>query len=179
MKTKNISIKEKIKEYFFVNPTAKLRVREIEKKLNLPIPSVIRYCKELMEEGLLTTIKTGNVVFYTSDRANSLFILEKKLFNIKSLYTSELIEFLKTELSNPPIIVFGSYSKGEDIEESDIDLYIETPSKIQPSLEKFEKILNRKIQIFEHKNINEIKNKNLANNIINGIVLNNYVEVFK
>jgi len=27
--------------------------------------------------------------------------------------------------------------------------------------------------------LNEIKNINLANNIINGIILNNYVEVFK
>jgi hypothetical protein len=51
--------------------------------------------------------------------------------------------------------------------------------KKQISLEKFEKILKRKIQVFQHKNLDEIKNKNLANNIINGIILNNFIEVFK
>ena len=46
-------------------------------------------------------------------------------------------------------------------------------------LNKFENILNRKIQIFNYKNINEIKNKELSNNIINGIILNGFLEVFK
>ena len=175
MRTKNI--KQKIREHFFINPTAKLRVREIEKRLKLPLPSVIRYCKELKEEDILTTIKTGNVVFYTGNRGSENFLLEKKLFNIKSLYVSGLIEFLKIELSNPVILVFGSYSKGEDIENSDIDLYIETPSKKEINLDKFEKILERKIQSFRHKSISEIRNKELADNIINGIVLNGFIEV--
>lgn len=177
MKTKNI--KQKIREHFFINPTIKLRVREIEKFLKLPLPSVIRYCKELKEEEILTTIKTGNIVFYTGDRASSNFLLEKKLFNLKSLYDSGLIEFLKVELSNPVVILFGSYSKGEDTENSDIDLYIETPSKKEINLEKFEKELKRKIQSFRHKNIGEIKNLHLSNNIINGVILNNHIEVFK
>jgi predicted nucleotidyltransferase len=175
MRTKNI--KQKIREHFFINPTAKLRVREIEKLIKLPLPSVIRYCKELKEEDILTTIKTGNVVFYTGNRGSENFLLEKKLFNIKSLYVSGLIEFLKIELSNPVILVFGSYSKGEDIENSDIDLYIETPSKKEINLDKFEKILERKIQSFRHKSIGEIRNKELADNIINGIVLNGFIEV--
>ena len=37
----------------------------------------------------------------------------------------------------------------------------------------------RKIQIFNFKNIKEIKNVFLANNILNGITLNNFIEVFK
>ena len=37
----------------------------------------------------------------------------------------------------------------------------------------------RSIEVFQHKNLNEISNPHLANNIINGITLNNYIEVFK
>jgi len=172
-------IKQKIKEYFFVNPGSRLRVREIERVLKIPLPSVIRYCKELKKEGILTTIKIGNVFFYTADRTNENFLIEKKLYNIKSLYNSGLVEFLKINLNNPAIIVFGSYSRGEDMETSDIDLYIETLSKKELNLEKFEKILKRKIQIFRHASLNEIRNVNLANNILNGVILNNYVEVFR
>ncbi len=170
-------IKQTIREYFFINPTAKLRVREIERILKLPLPSVIRYCKELEKEDILTTIKTGSVNFYTASRSETYF-LEKKLYNIKQTYESGLVEYLKIELSNPTIVLFGSYAKGEDIENSDIDLYIETPSKKQANIEKFKKILKRDIQVFRHKSIKEITNLNLANNIINGIILNNYIEVF-
>ena len=172
-------IKGRIRVYFFVNPNSKLRVREIEKELNVPLPSVIRYVKELNNEGILKIIKTGNVVFYSADRSSQKYTLEKKLFNIRSLYSAGLIEYLKIELSNPTIIVFGSYSKGEDIESSDIDLYIETPSKIEIDLGKFEKLLKRKIEIFRYKNIGNVRNVHLANNIINGFNLNGFVEVFR
>jgi len=173
------SIKETIKEYFLINPTAKLRVREIERTLNLPLPSVIRYCKELEKERILITLKIGNITFYTANRSNDKFLLEKKLHNIKLIYESGLIEYLKQELSNPAIVLFGSFAKGEDTEESDIDLYIETPSKKKITLKKFEIFLKRDIQVFQHKNIKEISNPHLANNVINGITLNNYIEVFK
>lgn len=173
------NIKDKIEEYFFVNPTVKLRVRQIERELNLSLPSVIRYVKELEKEKILIKSETGNVVFYSGDRISKNFLLEKKLFNIRNLYSSGIIDFLIMELSNPVIIVFGSYAKGEDIENSDIDLYIETPSKKEVKLEKFEKMLKRKIQVFFHKNIGEIKNLGLANNILNGIRLNGLVEVLK
>jgi len=139
---------------------------------------VIRYCKELEKEEILSKIKIGTVSFYTAYRSSTKFLLEKKLHNIKSLYTSGLVDFLKEELSNPSIILFGSYAKGEDLENSDIDLYIETPSKKQVNLDRFEKITGRKIQLFVHKNIHDVKNKDLANNIINGFLLNGFVEVF-
>jgi predicted nucleotidyltransferase len=171
-------IKERIKNHFFINPSDKLRVREIERKLKLSLPSVIRYCKELKKEGLLSTIEIGNVKFYTASKTNT-FFLEKRLYNIKQIYLSGLIGYLKKELNNPTIVLFGSFAKGEDTEDSDIDLYIESPSRKQLDLSKFEKKLERDIQIFDHGNIREIKNVHLANNIINGITLNKYIEVFK
>lgn len=172
------SIKEQIREYFFVNPTIQLRVRHIEKTLSLPLPSVIRYVKELEKEGILKHDVIGNITFYSADRASKNFLLEKKLFNIKSLYMSGLVEYLIYNYHNPTIFLFGSYSKGEDIEESDIDLYIEIPQKKSINLEKFEKKLKRGIQIFIYKNIQQVENKELANNIINGTSLNGFSEVF-
>lgn len=177
MKQKNI--KQRIEEFFYLNPTIKIRVRQLEKRLKLPLPSVIRYCKELEKQGILKKTKTDNVAFYSADRTNKNYLICKKLFNIGSLYTSGLIDCLVEELSNPAIIVFGSYAKAEDIENSDIDLYIETPSNKKINLKKFEEKLQRKIQIFKQKNIREINNPHLSNNIINGILLNGFIEVFK
>jgi len=173
------NIKQRIKEYFLQNPTARLRVRGIERATGLPLPSVIRYTKELEKEGILKTITTGGVVFYGADRTNKHFLLEKRLFNIRQIYEAGLVDYLKQELSNPPIVLFGSYANGEDTEDSDVDLYIETPSQKRINLEMFETKLQRRIQVFRHKTIREIRNVHLANNIVNGITLNNYLEVFK
>jgi len=172
------NIKQTIKEHFFVNPTSKLRVRQIERLLKFPLPSVIRYCKELKKEGIVTTVKTGNVVFYTADRTSESFLLEKKLFNIKQLYESGLVKYIKEELHNPAIIVFGSFAKGEDIESSDIDLYIETASKKEIGVNSFERILKRRVQIFKSKSIKGMPNQHLANNILNGVIVNGFIEVF-
>lgn len=161
-----------------MKPNAKHRVREIERILKLPLPSVIRYCKELEQEDILAINRIGSVSFYTASRSET-YLLEKKLYNIKQVYGSGLINYLKIELSNPAIVLFGSFAKGEDIENSDIDLYLETPSKKQVDLENFKKILKREIQIFRYKDLKEITNPHLANNIINGIIVNSYIEVFK
>lgn len=166
-------------EYFFINPNAKLRVREIERTLKIPLPSVIRYCRELQKESILTAVKTGKVTFYTGNWGSEKYHLEKKIHNLRKIYESGIIEYIRQELINPVIVLFGSFAKGEDTEESDIDLYIETPSKKEIKLGKFEKLLKRKIQIFRNNNLNEISNHYLANNIINGIILNNYLEIFK
>ncbi len=178
MRRKNITIKDSIREYFFLNPATKLRIRHIEKTMNLSLPSVIRYCKELKEEGILTTVKIGNVVFYTANRGGDKFLLEKKLFNIKQIYLSGIIGYLRRELGNPAVVLFGSYSRGEDTAESDIDLYVQTLSKKSINLRQYEKTLKRRIQIFRYKNIREVPNTHLANNIVNGIVVNGFIEVF-
>ena len=175
MKRKNIKVV--LKEYFYMFPSVKMRVRQLERTLNLPLPSIIRYCRELESEKILRRQVIGNVTFYTSNRVEE-FFLEKKLFNIKSLHESGLLNFLKIELSNPVIILFGSYARGEDVESSDIDLYIETLSKKKLNLKKYEEKLSRNIHIFEKRSIKQIKNKHLVNNILNGITLNNQIEVF-
>ena len=173
---RNYNIKDGIKGYFFMNPTAKLRVRQIEREMKMPLPSVIRYCKELEKEEILKKESVSGVSTYSADRASKKFLIAKKLFNIKVIFESGLIEHIIKEYSNPVIALFGSYSKGEDIEDSDIDLYIETPKKQEFNLQKFEKILGRRIQVFNYRKINEVPNHHLSNNIINGITLNNFLE---
>ena len=172
-------IKARIREYFLLNPTMKLWVRQIERDLKVSLPLVIRYTKELEKQGILKSSSLAGVTLYSADRTSATFLLEKKLYNLRSLYSSGLVDFLVQELSNPTIVLFGSYARGEDMEKSDIDLYIESAKKELPSLGKFEKKLQRKIQLFKYQSISKVENKELANNIINGITLNGFLEVFK
>jgi len=173
------SIKDKMREYFFVHPAERLRVRQIERAVKVPLPSAIRYAKELEKEGILQSRDISGIRVFSADRNSKKFIIEKKLYNIKELFNSGLVDYIIKNYSNPAIIIFGSYSKGEDTEKSDIDMYIETPSKNIIELKKFEKVLSRNIQTFIYPDIKKIPNPSLANNILNGIVLNGFVEVLK
>jgi len=176
MKTK--SIKETVREFFFLNPTAQLRVRQASREVGIPLPSAIRYTRELIKEGLLKKAGIAGVTLYSADRSSASFLLEKRIFNLRHLHISGLTSYLVREFSNPPLVVFGSYARGEDRETSDIDLYLETPSNKRVSLEKFEKTLQRKVHLFIYKRIKDVENKELANNILNGVTLNGFVEVF-
>ena len=162
-----------------MNPTAKLRVRQIEREMKMPLPSVIRYCKELEKEEILKKESASGVSTYSADRNSKKFLIAKRLFNIKLIFESGLVEYIVKEYFNPVVILFGSYSKGEDVEDSDIDFYIETKKKQDFNFQKFEKILSRRIQVFNYRKIEEVPNHHLSNNIINGTTLNNFLEVFR
>lgn len=172
-------IKKKLTEYFYLNPTVRLRVRQITREVDISLPSSIRYVQELVDESILKKTNIANITVFSADRSSPIFLLNKKLFNVSKLYSSGLINQIINSFSNPNIILFGSYSRGEDIEKSDIDIYVETNSKREVNLKKFEEILQRDIQLFKFKSLSSIKNKDLCNNIINGINLNGFVEVFK
>jgi len=165
----------KVLYLFHEDPMQELHEREVMRRTGVSEGSANKILRQLSEIKVLERSKKGRMVFYKLDMKNPVTRQFKVLFNVYSL--NEMIEEIKQDCRR--IILFGSCSEGTDTEESDIDLYIETPSKKDISLEKFEDKLKRKIQVFRHKNIKEISNPHMANNIINGITLNNYIEVFK
>ena len=120
---KRNNIKMRLKEYFFKHPSERLRVRQIEREVNIPLPSAIKYAKELEEEGVLKREEIAEVITYSADIGSKSYLIHKRLYNIKALFDSGLMAFLIDELSNPDIILFGSFFKGIDLEESDIDIH--------------------------------------------------------
>jgi predicted nucleotidyltransferase len=74
------------------------------------------------------------------------------------------------------IILFGSASKGEDLQESDLDIFMEC-EETKLNLLKYEKIINRKINILFNPKFNNLSNE-LKNNIMNGIILKGYIKLF-
>ena len=96
---------------------------------------------------------------------------------IRKIKDSGFLDALNKFYLKPTIILFGSSSLGMDTETSDFDLLVisEKTKKI-PNLETFENKLNRKIQLFVVKNIRELRNKHLINNVLNGIVIQGEIE---
>src|SRR3989344_2949318 len=105
---------------------------------------------------------------YFTKKENHIFIKLQQIYYQEEL--KPLCEQINKELVNPTIILFGSFAKAEINENSDIDLAIFTISNKKIELQKFERKLNRKIQVFLFKDRNTLKeNEELLNNILNGV----------
>lgn len=166
----------RILQLFFDSPTKLFQLREISRLINVSLPSVINHVKKLEKEGFIKREKKGVYESYTANKTDR-FKLYRRSDILIRLYESGLIEYLDDELSPSVIVLFGSASRGEDIEDSDIDLFILAKEE-DLDLKKYEKKLKRKIEPFFEEKIKDIP-KELLNNINNGIVLKGYLKVLE
>ncbi len=169
--------KLKVVEVFFKNPNKSFHIRELSRITGLSPTGIIKIIKKLKQENLLVS-KKEKVTEEIKPTFNDKFYLIKRLYNIYSLYDSGLIDFLKGFYEEPKVIIlFGSYSKGLDTEKSDIDICVITNKDDLPDLKTFERKLNRKINVINPR----IKNmkKEFKNSLINGVVLEGYIELIK
>ena len=177
---KNIHLK--ILAPFLENPYTKFHIRELARMLKLNPMTIRKYLEKMSRENILKTEKDkGKVKNYWANMENVLFKEYKKFYSITKIIDSGLLDFLNEEFLYPTIILFGSAAKGEDFEKSDLDVFILSNTKKEVDLERFEKKVNRKIQLFvmTSKEFKKSKRENpqLINNIINGIKLAGFIEV--
>ena len=154
----------------------KLSQREIAIILNVSPTAVSNSIKNLKEKQLIKFEKTKTINFISFNRDEQRAIELKRVENLKNIYISGLSDYLEKELAGATIILFGSYSRGEDTNTSDIDIaVIERKNKLL-KLEPYEKMLNRKINVNFYNSWRDI-HKNLKNNILNGILLQGSIEL--
>ncbi len=168
-------------EVFFRNPTKKHYLMDISRNIGLAHTSVKKNLDKLINLGLIVESieKKGKRKFplFKANRDNKLFKKYKTIYNISSILESKIIEFIEEKLMPKSIVLFGSYQRGEDIEKSDIDLFIEC-KKDELDISSFEKKLGRNVELHFNDNFNSYS-KELKNNIINGIVLSGFLEGYK
>ena len=159
-----------VMEYFLRNPTTTIHIRELARRTGVTPSGCLKALGKLVKRGFVEEHKTTAVSNYRANPTTQ-FVRLKKVFNIYSIFDSGLVDYLKQEYEFPEaIIVFGSYAKGEDTEQSDIDIAIITQHEKSLDFRKYESILQRKINILELPNLKDSK-KEFINNLINGIVL--------
>lgn len=150
--------------------------REIAQILKVSPTAVSNAVKQLGIKNLIKIEKTKTINFITLNRDNAKAIELKRVENLKQMYISGFSDFLEEELPGSTIILFGSYARGEDTNSSDIDIAIIGRKDKLLSLEKFEKIFKKEININFYDSWKEI-HKHLKNNILNGIILSGSVEL--
>ena len=130
---------------------------------NLKLKIILKFAKKRKLDGIAVTDHN------TMKGALQL----KKLNNLESIYNSGILEKLEQTFSPESVSVIGSYSTGEDIEESDIDLVLISKTAGDISLKKYEKMLNRKIHLMvvDYDSLSD----EFYTNLINGIVLDGFI----
>ncbi len=165
---------------FFQEPMKEHGLLELCRKTGIAHTSVKNHLETLKRMKIISerTEKKGNRNYpvYKAEQANKTFRDYKRLHNLAELMNSGLMGYIKDKLAPKAIALFGSYQKGEDTEDSDIDLFVET-EKANIDISKFEKTLKRKIQLHFKDNFKNYSPE-LKNSIINGTVLEGYLEAF-
>lgn len=157
-----------VAEIFFIEPTTLHFIKEIGKKIKLAPTSVRKHINTLLNLGLIKKKKAMPFDGSIANRDNEDFIFYKRVYNLYSL--KEIAQFLIKTLYPKLLVVYGSYSLGEDVETGDIDLVAISESKKEPNIEKFEQKLKRNIHLIIIKKLNEL-NEDVRKKVLNGITL--------
>ena len=176
--------KNKIIDVLFKYPEKEFSLSDLAKEASVAKANIGEILEEFREAGLINIEKLSKIWRIKANQPNWFFVRNKIVYNLNFIYKSELVDFLIDYFKNPKaIVLFGSFRKGEDLSNSDIDIAIESSEAKEyeimglRELAEFEKGIGRKIQIhfFNRENVDI----GVFNNIANGILLWGFLEVKK
>lgn len=155
----------KLLTLFLLNPETEMYVREIVRRVDENNNAVRRELKNLEEIGLLSSMKKGNLRYYTVNKKMSIFSeltnIILKTEAVGKILTENLIRLGKIRAA----FIYGSFAEGSAGGKSDIDLFIigrVNEGELIRNIDKLEKQLSREINyvLFTEEEVNErIKNK--------------------
>lgn len=177
-KLKLTRLQNEIFRLLCINIGKAINQRTIADALKVSPTAVSKSLTTLKKEKLIVVKKDSrmNLTLVELNRDNSLAIGLKRAENLRMIYESGLVNFLEEKFPGDVIILFGSYSYGEDYFNSDIDIAVIGAKQKEINLDKFEKLLEREININTYQNFKDI-HKNLKSNIFNGIILSGRISL--
>lgn len=177
-KVKLTNLQQQILRLLFVKAGVSLNQRQIANSLEVSQPAVMKALPGLEKGGFIDFFqdKATRRWSVTLNRDNHKVLQLKRADNLKLMYETGLADFLEKELAGATLILFGSYSRGEDITKSDIDIAVIGRKEKQIGLTTFENLLERKISINFFHSFKRI-HKHLKENVCNGILIVGGVEL--
>ncbi|MCD6496318.1 MAG: nucleotidyltransferase domain-containing protein [Candidatus Aenigmarchaeota archaeon] len=178
--TSKTDVKERILNLFFSNSTRKFHIREVASLTGVAPRTAKKYLDNLRERKFLILKKEKLYDSYSADTESVIFRDAKFLYNVKKLRDSGLVGYIERKLNYPAIVLYGSASRGEDIENSDIDIFVVAKKCGNLDVSRFENDIGKKVHVMcmSEKDFKSGRNKELINNVINGFVLSGFLEVF-
>ena len=167
----------------FNYPHKSFHIRELAKEGKCSTTAVTQGMELLKKYGIITVEEGKITTDIKADIDSEDYRKYKLIFNLYRLTRHKIVASLNKYFNNPECItLFGSFAKGEDIENSDIDILIIT-SLEKPRTKEFENFINmiedefnREISIHLLKSFKETADS-FKNSAANGIVLHGYMKV--
>lgn len=155
-----------------------LSQRQIAQFLCVSPMAISKSLPALENENFLVNqnMSSMNINLIELNRDNPEVIQKKRLENLQLLFDSGLTEFLEETFPASTIILFGSFSLGEDTIDSDIDIAIIGAKEKDVDTETYEHLLKRQINLQFFSDFSSIV-EHLKSNILNGITLSGYVDL--
>jgi len=155
----------------FEEPSKEFNVREVARILKISPATASKELKSLAKMNFLKERKERIFILYRANLESDDYRDLKTYYNVRKLKESGFVDALNNFYLKPTIVLFGSASNGIDTETSDFDLVIISEKTDMIDVKKFEEKINRKIQLLVVRDIKDLKNEHLINNVLNGLVI--------
>jgi len=137
----------KVLKLFMENPYSSFYLRESARILEMDPMTVKRSLTLLVQNNLLIRFSEKNLILYKANMENPVFRHLKISYNLAFLKEKKVTEFLTKKMNTvTSIILFGSYAKGENDEDSDVDILTISLDKTKPTSE-LATILNHDVNL--------------------------------
>jgi predicted nucleotidyltransferase len=172
------NLQQRILRLLFIKSGTSLNQRRIAQHLNTSPPAVMKALPKLHKKNLITAHqdKESKRWAVTLNKDNHNISRLKRADNLKLIYESGLADFLDKEFAGATIILFGSYSRGEDTAQSDIDIAVIGRKEKHIRTTPYEKLLERTININFYTSLQKV-HTHLKENLFNGIVISGGIEL--
>ena len=132
---------------FIEHPHDSYYLRESARLLRMDPMTVKRALDVLVADCILLRTEEKNQILYKAHIENPAFRYLKIAYNLSWLQKKGVVEFLNHHMNAiTSILLFGSYAKGENDIESDVDILIISLSKNKPTAE-LAKLLKRDVNL--------------------------------
>jgi len=162
-------LREELLTLYFSNPNKKYYLRELERILNFSVGNIRRELIKLESTGLFLSESKGNLVYYCLNKSYPLF-KELKSIIFKTSGASKMLQNILVKFKDiDRAFIYGSFAKGEEREDSDIDLLIigeVNEDKLIEEIGKLERKLQREINYAIYEKEDFKKKKKEGNSFI-------------
>ena len=162
-------LREELLALYFTNPNKKYYLRELERILNFSVGNIRRELIKLESTGLFLSENKGNLLYYYLNQSYPLFKELKSIIFKTSGVPRMLHNFLEKFDDINQAFIYGSFAKGEEREDSDIDLLIigeVNEDKLIEEIGKLERKLQREINYAIYEKEDFKKKKEESNSFI-------------
>ena len=173
---------EKCLVWFFAFPRTKIGITELARSIKSSKTATKQAVETLITKQAITREIAGKAWILLANQKNLYFSRKKIPYHFDKIYESGIVEAVRKAVPQArSIILFGSYRWGDDNEESDIDIAVEVLENKDMEIVRlgiieqlgYRKNIPVNMYIFSRNKID----LNLFANIVNGIVLDGFLEV--